>query len=516
MKALKRVVLALVILLLLAIGAAAWFISTFDPNRYRGDIEAAVKDATGRTLSLKGDIQLSYYPWLGLKLGATSLSNAPGFGAEPFASAKAIELHVALLPLIFQRSLQLSTLGLDGLTLNLARNRQGVTNWDDLTKQKQAPAAPAKGAAQPAAAQGSGESPFRHITIEGVQIKDAVVHWHDAQTGTSLVVDPFNLQTGAIAEGVASPVQLSAHVKLDKPRLDIKANLTTRLTVGLDNKRFQADHLKLGVTATGDAVPGGEVDASLDTNALVDLDGNVASLKPLELQVYGVDIKGSAAATGVPDKPVVKGRLDAGTFNPQVVLQALGIQLPKMADSGSLTNGQFGFSFTASQQAVNVPDLKLQLDDSNVAGSVSVANFDRPNVNFNLAVDQLDADNYLPPPEKKSAGKPAPAAAKPAAAADDRIDLPTDLLRRLTLNGQLTLGQLQIENMQLSKLKAVVSGANGLVAIKPLTAALYGGGLNANAALDVRQATPVWRGGFNLQNVKLGDLLQDYAGDRYL
>ncbi|MEJ2059405.1 MAG: AsmA-like C-terminal region-containing protein, partial [Gammaproteobacteria bacterium] len=40
--------------------------------------------------------------------------------------------------------------------------------------------------------------------------------------------------------------------------------------------------------------------------------------------------------------------------------------------------------------------------------------------------------------------------------------------------------------------------------------------LNANAALDVRQATPVWRGGFNLQNVKLGDLLQDYAGDRYL
>jgi AsmA protein len=56
MKALKYVALGAVGILLLVVVAVAVFVATFDPNKYKPQIEAAVKEKTGRTLRLAGDI----------------------------------------------------------------------------------------------------------------------------------------------------------------------------------------------------------------------------------------------------------------------------------------------------------------------------------------------------------------------------------------------------------------------------------------------------------------------------
>src|SRR3569623_1837752 len=64
-------------LLALLAAAALFIVLTFDPNKYKAEIAAAVSQATGRELTISGDIRLPLFPWLGVELGAKELSNAP-------------------------------------------------------------------------------------------------------------------------------------------------------------------------------------------------------------------------------------------------------------------------------------------------------------------------------------------------------------------------------------------------------------------------------------------------------
>jgi len=41
------------------------FALTFDPNRYKGEIERMAMERTGRTLRLQGELKLVFFPSLG-------------------------------------------------------------------------------------------------------------------------------------------------------------------------------------------------------------------------------------------------------------------------------------------------------------------------------------------------------------------------------------------------------------------------------------------------------------------
>src|SRR5579863_6634459 len=91
---------ALIALLAVALFAVWLWVN---PNDYKGRVEAAVKDATGRDLDLKGDIKLSVFPWVALELGPASLGNPPGFPAEPFLAFNHAAVRVSLFGLMERR-----------------------------------------------------------------------------------------------------------------------------------------------------------------------------------------------------------------------------------------------------------------------------------------------------------------------------------------------------------------------------------------------------------------------------
>ena len=92
---LTKIILALIAALvgLFAVAAIALFLF-FDPNDFREDAERAVREATGRDLSIGGEIGLQIVPWLAVSVSDVSLSNAPGFGDETFARQDRAELSV--------------------------------------------------------------------------------------------------------------------------------------------------------------------------------------------------------------------------------------------------------------------------------------------------------------------------------------------------------------------------------------------------------------------------------------
>ena len=91
---LLKILFGLVALLVLLVVIAVVVLPLMvDPNDYKDEIAATVEKQTGRTLKIEGDLALSVFPWLGLDIGPTQLSNAEGFDAPYMARMEAVEVR---------------------------------------------------------------------------------------------------------------------------------------------------------------------------------------------------------------------------------------------------------------------------------------------------------------------------------------------------------------------------------------------------------------------------------------
>jgi len=171
-----------------------------DPNTVKEKITTQVREQTGRELKVIGDLNLSVFPWLGVDLGAVELGNAAGFDAPFFARTERVKIHVKLMPLL-ERKLEMDTVTIHGLALNLARDAKGHSNWDDLLAGGRG-----RGAAHGAQVGGEGQG-LAALAIGGLDLRDASLAWNDAQAGKKFAVRGLSLSTGAISPGAAVPVK---------------------------------------------------------------------------------------------------------------------------------------------------------------------------------------------------------------------------------------------------------------------------------------------------------------------
>src|SRR5688572_13731809 len=83
-KLVRYALYAIGVLALLLGAAAAYLVATFDPNDYRERIVRLVQERTGRTLEMRDRIALTFWPDVGIGLGAVSLSERGS--SQPFAT----------------------------------------------------------------------------------------------------------------------------------------------------------------------------------------------------------------------------------------------------------------------------------------------------------------------------------------------------------------------------------------------------------------------------------------------
>ncbi len=143
MKAVKIVLGVLFGLVVLLVLAGVLVASFFNPNDYKGVAADAFSARTGRKLAVTQDLKLSYFPWLALETGGITIGNAPGFGGEtaespPFATIEHLAARVKLMPLL-HKQIEIGTVEIDGLKLNLARDAKLRGNWQDLLDAAKSP-----------------------------------------------------------------------------------------------------------------------------------------------------------------------------------------------------------------------------------------------------------------------------------------------------------------------------------------------------------------------------------------
>lgn len=375
MKTFLKVIFGLLILLVIVVGAAAVVLPKYvDPNDYKDQVTARVEKATGRKLTLAGDLKLSVFPWLGVDAGKVSLGNARGFGDQPMFSAEKLAVRVRLTPLLLNRALLVDTVMIQGANIRLTRNKQGVTNFDDLTGGKD------RGKVQLAA-----------LVLNGLNVRDSQLSWDDQQQGKRYSVRDLSLSTGELAIGSAIPIDLSG--RFDAPPAGLAGDIDLKgdLTIDKDAQRFKLAPLTVTGQVKGKAIPGGASDLKLTTALDLDLKAGTASLADLVLNAIGSEIKGSVEARDIQSEtPAAKGRIALASDNGPGLVGALtgkpakgGAEALKLAAAFDvdLKSGVARVSGLSAQTVDS--DIKGDLDarnikgkDSTVAGKLSLTSAD--------------------------------------------------------------------------------------------------------------------------------------------
>src|SRR3954466_9389217 len=193
MRALKYLGFAVGGLVLVAVVAVAIFVATFDPNRYKGQIESAVKEKTGRTLKLEGDLKVAIFPSLGADVAKVSLSEA---GSEQqFLSLDSAHASVAVLPLLHGQVI-VDKVKVSGLKAHIVKDKNGKYNFDDLLH-------PKEGAKPVEAGKKGGEAPPKEggkvdFDLAGFSVDRSSVSYKDLATGKEMEIDDLKLSTGRV------------------------------------------------------------------------------------------------------------------------------------------------------------------------------------------------------------------------------------------------------------------------------------------------------------------------------
>ncbi len=143
-------------------------------------------------------------------------------------------------------------------------------------------------------------------------------------------------------------------------------------------------------------------------------------------------------------------------------------------------------------------DLSGRLDQSKFTAKVGLNNFDDPAIRFDVDVDQLDADQYLP---KEATGKD-----MRQAIPEEPIDLSG--LNKLNAEGGLRIGSFKVMNIKMDKVRVEMKAHKGVVSVNPLAANLYQGSMKGSISIDA-QATPSFTINEKLSGVSIAPLIKD-------
>src|SRR5882762_7498586 len=215
-KQVKYLGLALGGVVVLLVAVVLVFALTFDPNRYKDDIERIAKERTGRTLKLQGELKLAFFPSLGAAVAGVTLSER-GSG-RGFVSLESAHASIKLMPLLHGQAV-VDAVRVSGLKAQVVKNKDGTYNFSDLLEGGEA-----KPAAKPAPEK-KGESAPVKFDIAGITLDRASILYRDMNSGQEIALTDVKLHTGRIAENVQDEIELAAALKRNKPPLEAKIAL---------------------------------------------------------------------------------------------------------------------------------------------------------------------------------------------------------------------------------------------------------------------------------------------------
>lgn len=448
--------LIVILVLVLLIGGGIFSVSRFvSVEKLTDQAKAAFLEKTGRELAL-GAARFSFFPNLGFRLNDVTVSNAAGAKAPHMLELGAVELRLAVEPLL-RRQVEIKKFILNAPVIRLETDAQGKGNWEFPTQKK--------AAADPGTAAESGMSVPQDIGFKfgAFQISDGKLFYADARTGAEYALDDMDLNV--VYPDLESAFQMDGAFTYRAKRV----NFVLHLEKPLDFVR--------GKPSPGNLQVKTDV-AAADMAGTLSLKGDFFSGKAMAEILSLPELLAWAGSGEKKDLPFTKVSFDA--------------------------NASF------SQKRIALKEAVLKLDDIEAGGVASVSlEGERPFIQARLGVSHLELDRFMGKDEASGKAQEA----KKTALQQDWDATPMDFSGLRAVDADLIL---QTKGFSLkgaavgpSGLKVVVQDGN--LKFSSTEASFFDGKFTSEFTLNAASAAMPMSFRFNMTGVQAKPVLETFA-----
>lgn len=448
MRKLLYIVLGVIGLLLAAAIAAPFLI---DVNDYKAEIQAQVRERTGREMTIDGPLKLGLLPSPEISAQNVRLANLPGSTEPDMAQIRSLRISVALLPLL-SGTIDVTQVSFVGARVVLERDAQGRANWEFSGRSGQ------KSPVQSNKDGGTG------VAVRDVVLEDSTLLLRDAVSGTRI---QFDKMSGRVqAETLQGP--FDARLAFESAGIPVKLELRS-----------------------------GDLRAAEQPMALL-----------VETQGGRLRFDGSAGNTQAT--PVLKGKLKSEGENFSALVQALAAVAgrppaplpPAFAQKFSLLG-----DVTADASALAATGVQLNLAGESGAGEFALRRGAIPRLDVKFAFAKLDFDQLL---TSREAGKPLPAAGsgKPVPAAPASSTGGDQFLRQVEGSLDLAVGTIVYQGRTAQQVAVKADLSKGVLSLREFGGQFPGNTqIAAAGTIDASKTDPSGTGKIEVRSARLRDFL---------
>lgn len=462
MKLLIKVSIALVAVVFIAITMLLIFV---DPNDYKAEIEAQVKQSINRDLHIKGDIGWTFFPQLGLSSGEIELDNLTSFKKPHLLKIEQAALGINILPLL-KGEISIAKLTLDGFELTLITNKNGVSNLDNMGSESSSETAPmSQTETSPTQPNESSYFDLSKTQLGGIDINNAMIEVQDLQSASYQKITINEIKLGEFALNRETELQINTKMVIDDLQAELK--LSTMLLVNNELDSINLNKLLLNTIVTGDALPNGQLQSTLKSDISYSVANKKATLKGLAIDTI-------ITADNLPNKKVE-----------------------------TQLNAEVSYLIDSQQATIN--DLKIAVDKLNLEGRVTVQTGPLTKVRYDLIANEWDLNPYI---EKSDTTAEVTSSEEPA---QPEIEPDLSFLKELDIDGTLKIAGLKVEQIKIGEVNKHLIIKQGKAQLQPLTVQLYQGLLTLNGTVDESNGLNKYKIATTMSNVQLHPLLTDAA-----
>ncbi|MFA5905781.1 MAG: AsmA family protein, partial [Desulfobacula sp.] len=402
-----------------------------------------------------------------VKITDLHLGNPAGYKEKDMVTVKSFEVRLKVMPLL-SRQIEVRTFVLDGPKIYLEKMKDGRANWEGIGKAEGKKEGADKTGDMGKKAESSPVS-LESLKIETFSITNGQVIYIDAGSDLKKEISDLNLKLTDIS--FEKPIGISLGVKIDGKPVLLEGS------VGPAGKNPGKGMLPLDLVLKA-------VD-----QLEVKIKGNLTD--PVTTQGFDLDIKVSP-------------------FSPKKLAQVFNQPFPLTSkDPVVLEKTALTVKAKGNPKSVSLSAGELILDDSKLVFSADVKEFSLPDIKFDLQLDEMDLDRYLPEQKIKEGTKPKEDAKTSAPAGSKATATDYGPLRKLVLDGNIKIAKLKARGATVENAVAHILAKNGVITIDPLSLNLYKGSLASKVEVDVRKNDPATRIDADAKEIQAGPMIKD-------
>ncbi len=435
-------------------------------NQVKASLIQQVYKNTGRTMTID-EMRWSILPSISLEIKNVTLSNPVGFPSTPFAMIRKADTGVKLRPLL-QGNIEINTIDLEQVELNLIRRADGITNWSGLTStssnNKKKPNAPTNNSTTKNKSSKSHNFLFKNFTVGDIAINDVRVHLQDAVKHKNWDFQLENIASKNINfKGKSFPFIAAWNYNSNKLAKPLAAKVAAQVIIGPE-RQFTVN----------------QIQAQLN------------EIK-MDAQLQITDTSHKAFRTSI----------QMSATNLAEFANTLGHPLP-FADKKAFSHVAANINLVMTDKNFEISQLTLSADGATLNAQANISQFVPLRGDFLVNIDHIDVGHFALATHASTSTETATPA---VVATSSTTSLLPSWARQAVIKGQFHINFLKSGKLQVQNITIPLQLANGVITSPQTTAHLYQGDLTANATADLTHANPEFALTTSLNHVDMNNFL---------